>query len=444
MTDDKPLSPSTSTSANEMPITTDKTNDGLTTSAVPGVTSEVKILDIEVKKVTVCHDIRSIYGHVYPHDDLSKLVMKELTEGAMNCMYKCSLVNQPERVLIVRLYNFRMDTSQFSNKEESLQNRDLEFESMCQASQLGICAQVFARFRNGIAYKYFDGSTLKLEQVHDIELGRKIAQQVARLHTLRIENRRTKQPTQMMRMRHDAMPQFIKMFETIQTKIDMSSVEEYKFLPKLLDLNNEINQIENRLEAIGWGPITFCHNDLNLSNILFDSVTGQVKLLDFEWAEMNPSLVDIAVHFASFAGFFLEDYDNSLLPNEQYRKEWIRHYWTELNRLDGRQMTATEFDELVEQTLIKVNVFMQVVKLNYVIRAPIWDFRPESDEISGTKRNPNNIALYCLKALTGFRMDKEHAEQLLVQLEQKVGITSKKLTSTSNSSTFQSESTKLI
>jgi ethanolamine kinase len=411
MTNDS--SPTTTSIASE--AETGQSNNAITSGSEE---SQVVLLDIEVRKPTLRNDIRTVYERLHPNEDMSKLVMNELTEGAVNCMFKCYLVDQScDRAIIVRLFNFRMDTSAFSSEAESLQNRDLEFEGMCRASNLGICAKVFARFKNGIAYAYVPGNTLQLKQVHDIELGRKIAAQVARLHTLNLRNNRSEHPTQMLRMRHESMPAFERMFEVIQGKIDKSNIEEYKFLPKLREINDEITKIERRLEQIGLGEVAFCHNDLNLSNIIYNESSGEVKLLDFEWGEQNPILFDIAGHFGSFAGFFLQDYDNDLLPSEQFQRDWIHHYWSERHRLAGKQMDPVEFDELVEETLLKVIIFMQVVKLNFVIRAPIWDFRESSDPMSS--KNKNNIALYCLKALTGFRSDKERVEQFLCQLEQK-------------------------
>ena len=59
--------------------------------------------------------------------------------------------------------------------------------------------------------------------------------------------------------------------------------------------------------------------------------------------------------------------------------------------------------------------------LNFLVkRAPIWDFQtpPVVAKSEQKTKNPNNTALYCLKAVAGYRMDKERTENLLQQLEQ--------------------------
>lgn len=122
----------------------DKTSNSQASASLP---DEVPRIDIIVKKETLRLNLREIYQHLNPDKDINKLIMKELTEGAVNCMFKCYQVDQnPDEAIIIRLFNFRMDTSQFSDQKESLQNRDVEFESMCKGSQLGICAKVHARY----------------------------------------------------------------------------------------------------------------------------------------------------------------------------------------------------------------------------------------------------------------------------------------------------------
>lgn len=381
---------------------------------------EVLLLDVKVRPASLQLDLRQIYQALHPTAPVDQLVTEELTEGAVNCMYRCNLLDRPlSEAVIVRLFNFKMDSSSFSEEKDPLQNRQLEFEAMCAASRLGICSPVYARFANGIVYGYVIGQTLRLEEVHDLALGKKIATQVARLHTLHIVNRRTAQPTQFDRWRSEQKPKFQKLFDHIQASIDRSPVEEYKFLPRLSEVRSWITALEDRLQALGMGEVGFCHNDLNLSNIIWNREADRVQLLDFEWSELNYTFIDIAVHFASFPGFFMEDYVNARLPSVDYQREWIRHYQRELNALKARRMEPAEFDRLCEQTRLKATVYMQIVKLNYVLRAPIWDF--PADGVSRAKgtaeKVPNKIALYCLSALTGYREDKQKVDEILERLE---------------------------
>lgn len=49
-------------------------------------------------------------------------------------------------------------------------------------------------------------------------------------------------------------------------------------------------------------PITFCHNDLLLGNIIYNSKTSKVSFIDFEYAMLNYPAFDVANHFNEFAG----------------------------------------------------------------------------------------------------------------------------------------------
>merc|ERR1712154_398002 len=48
--------------------------------------------------------------------------------------------------------------------------------------------------------------------------------------------------------------------------------------------------------------IAFCHNDLLAANIMKNKVTGDIKLIDFEYGGVNYASFDIANHFNEYAG----------------------------------------------------------------------------------------------------------------------------------------------
>lgn len=62
-----------------------------------------------------------------------------------------------------------------------------------------------------------------------------------------------------------------------------------------------IKEMENILKSQNM-PITFCHNDLLLGNIIYDPNTSKVSFIDFEYAMPNYPAFDVANHFNEFAG----------------------------------------------------------------------------------------------------------------------------------------------
>lgn len=72
--------------------------------------------------------------------------------------------------------------------------------------------------------------------------------------------------------------------------------------------------IEDAILTAGIGYVP-CHNDLTIANFIHDDLTGEMKLLDFEYASMNDPCFDFAV--MSGARYFTEAMD----------VEWIRYYY---------------------------------------------------------------------------------------------------------------------
>lgn len=59
-------------------------------------------------------------------------------------------------------------------------------------------------------------------------------------------------------------------------------------------------------------PSVYCHNDLLLTNILYDSQRSTVTFIDFEYTGFNYQAYDIANHFAEFAGkYYFKSFRNS-------------------------------------------------------------------------------------------------------------------------------------
>lgn len=49
-------------------------------------------------------------------------------------------------------------------------------------------------------------------------------------------------------------------------------------------------------------PVVFCHNDLLLGNVIYNSDNESVTFIDYEYAGMNYQAFDIGNHFNEFAG----------------------------------------------------------------------------------------------------------------------------------------------
>ena len=74
--------------------------------------------------------------------------------------------------------------------------------------------------------------------------------------------------------------------------------------------------MKNNLSELDYS-IVFCHNDLLLTNILYNERENKVTFIDFEYATYNAQAFDIANHFAEFAGNF-KPYQSKLFSSQYF------------------------------------------------------------------------------------------------------------------------------
>lgn len=73
--------------------------------------------------------------------------------------------------------------------------------------------------------------------------------------------------------------------------------------------------------------LALCHHDLQSSNILYDSASKSVSLIDFEYSDINYALYDVADHFGAYAGIY--DPDCSIYPTREEQLRFLRIYFNE-------------------------------------------------------------------------------------------------------------------
>jgi ethanolamine kinase len=120
--------------------------------------------------------------------------------------------------------------------------------------------------------------------------------------------------------------------------------------------------MENILKPLGM-PITFCHNDILLGNIIYNKKSLKVSFIDFEYAMPNYPAFDVANHFNEFAGeyfylfynfhvfnaFFLgiDNPDFSMCPDRLFKSQWITEYLKHF-KVEGANFSQEAFENWVE------------------------------------------------------------------------------------------------
>ena len=152
-------------------------------------------------------------------------------------------------------------------------------------------------------------------------------------------------------------------------------------------LLHEYQTMKNNLSELDYS-IVFCHNDLLLTNILYNERENKVTFIDFEYATYNAQAFDIANHFAEFAGNFkpyqfktilisiflfiqsllnkiyqfhytgVDDPDYSLYPDEELQKSWLKIYLqTYKNTTQVSEEDVTELYKQVNQFVLLTHFF---------------------------------------------------------------------------------------
>jgi ethanolamine kinase len=74
-----------------------------------------------------------------------------------------------------------------------------------------------------------------------------------------------------------------------------------ELIPPKNKLEEEYAVLKAELCSLG-SPVVFCHNDLLLANIIYNTKKRTVTFIDYEYSSYNYQAFDIGNHFAEFAG----------------------------------------------------------------------------------------------------------------------------------------------
>uniref|UniRef100_A0A915A6A1 ethanolamine kinase n=1 Tax=Parascaris univalens TaxID=6257 RepID=A0A915A6A1_PARUN len=130
------------------------------------------------------------------------------------------------------------------------------------------------------------------------------------------------------------------------------------FLANNISLRSDYAKLQQLINPLKT-RIVFCHNDLLIQNILYDSNTGKVSFIDYEYAGFNYQGFDIANHFCEYAG--VQNVDYSLCPSIEEKRSWIIQY---LNFFLQHPPSTEDVEEMMRNSIIfeAVSVFMEKLR----------------------------------------------------------------------------------
>ncbi|XP_044261990.1 ethanolamine kinase 2 [Tribolium madens] len=267
-------------------------------------------LSLQVAEGDVFGGAARVLGAIRPQ--WRRIEFKLLTDGITNKLVGCSGEGvEEEETVLVRIYG---------NKTDLLIDRKAETRNILLLSSLNLAPSLYATFENGLAYQFVPGCTLTPTTVKEPKIAHLVATQMGKLHKVQVPDISNPQPFLWTKIRNflDLVPEQFS---------DITKNERYRKIgPRKTQIEQELIFLQSILSEEKC-PIVFCHNDLLLGNVIYNSDKNQVTFIDYEYANYNYQAFDIANHFLEFAGVENVDYGN--YPTREFQIFWLKNYLNE-------------------------------------------------------------------------------------------------------------------
>uniref|UniRef100_T1IA39 ethanolamine kinase n=3 Tax=Rhodnius TaxID=13248 RepID=T1IA39_RHOPR len=302
--------------------------------------STVQDIDLFLDEYSLEESARKIIGEIRPQWREKQLTFKVFTDGITNKLIGCWSAEDIADLILVRIYGKNTDL---------LIDRDEEKANFILLHKAGYAPQLYATFRNGLAYAYVPGETVTTRTVRDVSVYPLIAVTMARIHSIHKD-----QPHNPILW--DKIDKFLSLVPNQYSSTKTQETYKENFPDGAVSLGDELQLLKNLLSE-EKSPIVFCHNDLLLPNIIYKS--GKVSFIDYEYAGWNYQAFDIGNHFAEFAG--VSEVDYSLYPDRDFQFTWIKIYLVEYNQCNNITKEINESD--INKFYSQINKFALVSHL---------------------------------------------------------------------------------
>jgi len=207
--------------------------------------------------------------------------------------------------ILIRVYGLGSDV---------LIDRSQEIENMDLLSKSGLGSKLHGVFNNGIVYQYLPGKSITRDMVTSPSIYPLVARKMANMHLIQMEKKEN--------ILWSRMGNYINICPEEFQDMGKNTIIKENFLNKQ-ELLYEFSLLKKLLENCS-SPLVFCHNDLNIPNILFDG--SDVSFIDVEYAGCSFAAFDVANHFVEFTGVEGDlDYVKHY-PSKKFQLKWIEEY----------------------------------------------------------------------------------------------------------------------
>ncbi|KAJ8668303.1 hypothetical protein QAD02_009966 [Eretmocerus hayati] len=274
------------------------------------LSTDVPHFNVCISDDDIINGAKEIVKRLRPSWPSDQFLYKIFTNGISNKLVGIYYKDNYEQMVLVRVYG---------RKTDLLIDRKQEIQNIKILHNAGHTHSIYATFENGLAYEYVEGDTLDTRSVRKPEVYTLVAKRLAEMHLLRPFTSDFGHNESVIWQKTE---KFMRLMPKCFSDIDKQKKFE-KLIKPLSTLLQEYQMMKDNLSKIE-SPVVFCHNDLLLTNILYNERENKVTFIDFEYAAYNNQAFDIANHFSEFAG--VDNPDFSLYPDEEFQKSWLRIY----------------------------------------------------------------------------------------------------------------------
>eukprot|EP01065_Artemidia_motanka_P036541 TRINITY_DN44489_c0_g1_i1.p1 TRINITY_DN44489_c0_g1~~TRINITY_DN44489_c0_g1_i1.p1 ORF type:complete len:461 (+),score=171.87 TRINITY_DN44489_c0_g1_i1:70-1452(+) len=296
--------------------------------------------------------VRAMVPHVKGCAD-AELECTLVTGGITNQLYRVAVPAEKGCPLLVRVFG-----------AEGMIDRDLENATYLALSEAGLAPPYFGRFGNGRIEGWLPTRALNLDDMSDPSIFGRVAEQMGRLHKF--------EPPPGLKEHYaepGLWPQLLAWLE--QSRGSVRKLSEGAFgetvarRTRALEhdllgagLSRAAEEVSALKAAIPTDcPVAFCHNDALAGNILKDPVSGDVRLIDFEYGGTNFRGFDIANHWNEWAGGTQLEMNGvpeyGRFPTQKQRRQFCEAYLTAaFGKASEAEILALESESL---TFVLVN-----------------------------------------------------------------------------------------
>ncbi|KAL0091650.1 kinase-like domain-containing protein [Phycomyces blakesleeanus] len=213
---------------------------------------------------------------------------------------------------------------------EQILDRENELAWLARLSHLGLGPRMLGIFGNGRFEEYLQSTTLSYSDMRQPFISEQIASRLCQLHTIvDIYPPSAKEARQLSVWQNvhkwlaaiqDVLPDLMKKNEKWAAELELFDIDLLK---------EEIDICQRLLKTI-QSPIVFGHNDTQYGNILKLDTTGELVVIDFEYAGYNTRGYEIANHFCEWMYDYHSESPASMkvdaFPTQEEQKRFLKAY----------------------------------------------------------------------------------------------------------------------